>query len=95
MFLTPQAEAESFDSELTKTYPTTWWKYGGGPTVDAHLLVTSNGRGGPNEAQHPLGSTSHGEDLRAAAMRGAQVSFGLALVAAAGGAMVLGRALVQ
>jgi len=92
VFMSTDAENESFNSALTETYPTTFYSKGG-PTIDQSVLETSNGRGGPNQAQVPLGGTSHGQSYSDAA-RGISISLGLTLGAAAMGAAVVGRMLV-
>lgn len=92
VFMSTDAENESFNTALTETYPTTFYSKGG-PTIDQSVLETSNGRGGPNQAQVPLGGTSHGTSYSDAA-RGISISLGLTLGAAAMGAAVVGRMLV-
>lgn len=92
VFMSTDAENESFNSALTQTYPTTFYSKGG-PTIDQGVLETSNGRGGPNQAQLPLGGTSHGETFSAAVSR-VSIPLGLTLGAAAMGAAVVGRMLV-
>lgn len=92
VFMTNEAENESFNSAMTATFPTTVYSQGG-PTVDQKILQTSNGRGGVAEKQHPFGSTSHGEEFNAAVSR-MSVPLGLTMGAVAVGAAFVGRLLV-
>jgi hypothetical protein len=94
VFLSQQFEDESFDTALTQTFPTTWYGDDAGPTVDAIVLETSNGRGGPQQAQFPLGSTSKSKAHVNDAVR-TSVSLGFSLFAVAAGAVMVGRMLVQ
>jgi len=93
VFMTNEAENESFNTALTATFPTTVYSRSG-PTIDQKVLQTSNGRGGVAEKQHPFGSTSHGEGLNAAISR-MTISLGLSMGAMAIGAALVGRLLVQ
>lgn len=91
------AETESFNTALTETFSTSVFKNGkgGGPTTDAAALETSNGRGGPQEMQIPLGSTSHGtENDVSAGYRTAAVGM-VTLGSVALGAAMIGRMLVR
>ena len=92
VFMTSEAENESFNTAMTATYPTTFYKQGG-PTVDQGVLQTSNGRGGVAEKQHPFGSTSHGDSSNAAVGR-LDIPLGLTMGAMAMGAAVVGRLFV-
>lgn len=93
VFMTTDAENESFNSALTATFPTTFYSHGG-PTIDQSVLQTSNGRGGPGEAQIPFVDTSHGNPSTDDAARRVSVSLALTLGAVAMGAAVVGRVLV-
>jgi len=95
VFLSQTAEDESFNTALTETFSTTYYSKGG-PTTDEAALQTSNGRGGPQEKQIPLGSTSHGSaavEENAATRRAVAASITLASVAL--GATLVGRMLVR
>ncbi|KAF8316086.1 hypothetical protein DL93DRAFT_2056676, partial [Clavulina sp. PMI_390] len=94
VFMSTQAEDESWNSALTQTY-TTSVITGNHVPVDPTVLATSNGRGGPNEAQFPLGlGTSKGnQDNAAAAARGFGLGAAVMLGAMAFGAAMVGRAL--
>ena len=92
VFMTNEAENESFSTAMTATFPTTFYNQGG-PTVDQKVLQTSNGRGGVAEKQHPFGSTSHGEELNAAITK-MSLPLGLTMGAMAVGAAIVGRLFV-
>lgn len=85
------AQDESYNPSVTQTFPTTFFSQGG-PTVDGAVLETSNGRGGPNEKQHPLGGTSHGGDPLDNAVRRSIDAGRVSLVLTA--AMALGAGLI-
>lgn len=94
VFLSSVAEDESFNTALTETFSTTYFT-NEGPTTDAAALETSNGRGGPQEKQFHLGSTSHGssvEEENSAMQRALAASLTLGSVAL--GAALVGRMLV-
>jgi len=93
VFMTNEAENESFNSAMTATFPTTFYSHGGQPTVDQQVLQTSNGRGGVAEKQHALWSTSHGEDLNEAISK-MSVPLGLTIGAMAMGAAAINRLLI-
>lgn len=95
IFLSSTAEGESFNTALTQTFPTTFYSKGG-PTTDTAVLATSNGRGGPQQKQVPLGSTSHGDTsiLEDAAMRRKTAAASLTVLSVALGAAIVGRMLV-
>ncbi|KAF8320735.1 hypothetical protein DL93DRAFT_2073392 [Clavulina sp. PMI_390] len=93
IFLSSTAESESFDTALTQTFPTTFYSQGG-PTTDMSVLETSNGRGGPQQALVPLGSTSHGEEDTSAAVR-RSVAASFTLVCVAVGASLVGRLILR
>ncbi|KAF8320741.1 hypothetical protein DL93DRAFT_1730126 [Clavulina sp. PMI_390] len=90
VFMSQQAQDESYDSALVATYSTSYFSEGG-PTVDSQVLATSNGRGGPDEKQHPLGSTSKGkaDGEDSAATKLAVSSLILASAAMLAGAMLV------
>lgn len=98
IFLSAQAQAESYNDALSATYSTTWFSEGG-PTVDATVLETSNGQGGKFRAQHPLGGTSHGsanENSATSVMaRTRWAVLGGTLAAVGVGAAVVGRMLMM
>ncbi|KAF8316085.1 hypothetical protein DL93DRAFT_2078303 [Clavulina sp. PMI_390] len=92
VFMTTQAGDESWNSALTETYSTS--TYTNGNLVDSSVLATSNGRGGPNQAQYPLGlGTSKGKDSSGAA-RSMGIGAAVVLSAMAFGAAMVGKSLV-
>ena len=91
VFLSQTAQDESYNPSVTQTFPTTYYSQGG-PTVDAAVLETSNGRGGPNEKQHPLGATSHGDNQDNAMRR--SIDAGRVSLMLTAAAMALGTGLV-
>lgn len=90
------AEDESFNTAMTQTFPTTLYS-SAGPTVDAGVLETSNGRGGPQERLYPLGSTSHGNVIpdNATRSRSRTAVASLTIVCVAFGAVMIGNMLVR
>ncbi|KAF8316072.1 hypothetical protein DL93DRAFT_2193867 [Clavulina sp. PMI_390] len=72
VFMSAQAEDESWDSSLTQTYATSVYPHGIQMNPDG--LVMSNGRGGPKQAQHPLGlGTSRGRSYVNASPQNAEI----------------------
>lgn len=95
VFMSTTAEDESFNTALTQTFPTTVYSKNAGPTTDADVLETSNGRGGAQQKQFPLGSTSHGNLIPDDATRSRTVVTSLTIVCVAFGAGVVGNMLVR
>lgn len=89
------AEDESFNTAMTQTFPTTYFGKYSGPTADAGVLETSNGRGGPQQKQFPLGSTSHGNLMPDDAIRSRTIVASLTVVCIAFGAAMVGNMLVR
>ncbi|KAF8316067.1 hypothetical protein DL93DRAFT_2078272 [Clavulina sp. PMI_390] len=93
VFMSTEAEGESWDPELTQTYET--YVYPHGIQMSPGGLVTSNGRGGPSQAQHPLGlGTSRGRYFVGASRNNMSISTNIISSAAAFSVAVFPEALV-
>ena len=97
VFMSTTAEDESFNSAMTQTFPTTVYSKDAGPTTDAAVLETSNGRGGPQQRLLPLGSTSHGSSnsIPDDAARRRTIAASFTIVSIALGAAIIGNMLVR
>jgi hypothetical protein len=95
VFMSTTAEDESFNTAMTQTFPTTTHGKNFGPTTDTDVLETSNGRGGPQQKQFPLGSTSHGNLIPDDATRSRTIVASLTIVCVALGAAMIGNMLVR